>query len=183
MEYIKSRLDNIKSQTGITSLGVIIQNEDLLSNFDIVLKMLKAFNGRLIDSLKEGVDIEIGEKDKTYFAGRISEYPKCCGVVILSSLYLTNYLPNDEAYCGFRSLLAKDASVIVDEGINIISHLCKLMGYSSLEFIVSKEEQESLYSNISLKPVYSFTNFRMLRTHTCDKYVIDLNKFGELLKI
>lgn len=136
-------------------------------------RLIKDYN---LDTLIFSVRIEnVG----TIGYAKMTEFPNCCGKVILYGLSINNNYYK-LGVIGRTDISDENYNKYVDGFINICLECAKHMGYTSLDMIISEHEQKKLYEAIiaiGYKPVSTFSNQRMPNKNICHNFTINI-KFG-----
>lgn len=110
----------------------------------------------------------------------LQEYPNCCGKSILSGFKISNmiYVATETGSVRGVELTNTQINTIFEKMIIYCKELLSYMNYSSFSFIVSKQEQPSLFSacqDIGFVPSSIFVNRRYTEPiHVCNEYAISV---------
>lgn len=114
----------------------------------------------------------------------MSEFPACCGKAIVHAIKIESSYYNSSTG-GKCTIEDKSHKVLVESSLEIAKEICKILKYSSMDFIVSDIDNPTLYEamkEIDLKPVSAFRNIRYEQGHYCNHYSITLPKKDESVK-
>lgn len=161
-DILDGRNVEVSVNNGRKSLNVSTSEED-------ILQTIIRENHRLIKEFdSENLIISIYVDGGNYLVFNLREFPSCCGKIIMHGIKFINYGKITTGAC----------KSTVKSVIALLEKICIRMRYSSIDFIVSEEEQPLLLKclkEIEIKERFSFVNRRGSNSHTCHNFSIDVD--------
>lgn len=181
MGLIQSFLYDLSSIKGLSDLlplevEVLSTSGDYKNEEDILKRVIRHSDRFTGGCMNEYMTVRVSSKKQAenrvilYFT--LSEYPSCCGKLILHSIYFPGMY---FSYDGNVNMLEEDGSVILSRTLKFISEIADIMKYSTLDFIISDFEQPFLLKSakgLGLKEISVFKNRRNDYKHSCYTYSI-----------
>lgn len=168
----ENKLKKCISEDVVLTVGVheVSKNEE-----SILLTIIRPQFRFIVPYSTSSVDISLGTKEGYYIMeGHISEFPKCCGKAIFHGFKLFKYMNLGNSRS--KSLNDETFDSIMSDYLNTVVEIAKHARYSSVDMIVSQEEQNDIYESmkrLKYEPVGKFINKRFKNWHNCFTYTLD----------
>lgn len=167
----------LKDKVELTINGVKVTNNEQTILETILRKYSRFIPEWKLEKLNFIVYIDQNTQILAY--GSITEFPHCCGKAIFHTIkiYHERHIKEENnSYKVCEEYTDDQYDQITLHILKLVNEICKNAKYSSIDFIISEEEQPYLYKSMTRldhKPVYSFLNIRSNKHH-CHNYAIDI---------
>lgn len=182
LDYRKALIENTSDKDLVVVVGGV--NCDSESSEEII--MAKSFKPKYRLNASHGIsNLQVQVRNPKSGASIIwvalDEFPACCGKLIIHHVGIYTLWSTTKEII---TLSNKAVETNVKLTLEFIHKVCHRLHYSSFDLIVSEVDQPDLFKVMRKieKPVYTFNNYRMSTSRTCDNYSITVKNCEEFSK-